>query len=189
MMPQSPEEMAAAIIANMPEKTGRPIEHWLAIAKKSGLSKHGQIITMLKADHGLTHGYANVVAIKHREAAEGGPASPDELIEAQYAGAKAGLRPIYDAIMARVLEFGPDVEVIPRKAYASLRRSTQFGLVQPSTKTRVDLGLKLPDEAAGTRLEASGSFSDMVTHRVRVSDASQVDDELIGWLRNAYERA
>ena len=70
-MPTSPEEMAAAMVANMKSKTGKTLEQWLAIAKTTGAEKHGQIVKALKADHGLTHGYANLVAHKARAALEG----------------------------------------------------------------------------------------------------------------------
>jgi hypothetical protein len=65
-MPASPEEMANAMIANMKEKTGKTLEQWLAIAKKTGAAKHREIVKALKSDHGMTHGYANLVAHKLR---------------------------------------------------------------------------------------------------------------------------
>jgi hypothetical protein len=71
----------------------------------------------------------------------------------------------------------------------SLRRTKQFGLIQPATATRVDVGLVLKDVAPSGRLEASGSFNAMVTHRVRVGNVSEVDPELIAWLRQAYANA
>jgi len=71
----------------------------------------------------------------------------------------------------------------------SLRRSKQFGLIQPSTATRVDVGLNLKGVGAKGRLEASGSFNSMCTHRVRLENAKQVDAELPGWLRKACDNA
>ena len=71
----------------------------------------------------------------------------------------------------------------------ALRRNKQFGIVQPSTKTRVDVGINLKGVEPTERLEASDSFNSMVSHRVRVTDATQIDDELIGWLRQAYDMA
>ena len=68
-----------------------------------------------------------------------------------------------------------------------MRRSKQFGLIQPSTKTRVDLGLNLKDIPPQGRLEASGSFNAMVSHRVRLNEPGDVDDEVKGWLKAAYE--
>ena len=82
---------------------------------------------------------------------------------------------------------GDDVELAPKKAYVSLRRSKQFAIVQPSTKTRLDLGLNLGAMPPAGRLEAAGSFNAMVTHRVRLQGADEIDEAVIGWLRAAYE--
>jgi predicted transport protein len=184
-MAKSPEEMAASMIQNLPEKTGKSLEEWLEITRASGLEKHGQILKMLKADHGMTHGFANLVAMKTLQS--GPEPSQDDLVQAQYSGPKADLRPIYDAIVAEIAKFGGDVEISAKKAYVSLRRHKQFGIVQPSTKTRVDVGINLKGVDSTDRLEASGSFNAMVSHRVRVSEEAQVDAELIAWLRQAYD--
>ena len=188
-MAQSPEEMAAAMIRNLPEKTGRSLEEWLVITKTSGLEKHGAITKYLKQDHGLTHGFANLIAHKTLQAGKAADGEEGDPVAAQYAGPKAGLRPIYDAIVAQVSKFGPEVELSPKKSYVSLRRNKQFAIVQASTRTRVDVGLNLKGEATTERLEASGSFSGMCSHRVRLNAADQVDHELVGWLRQAYERS
>lgn len=176
------------MIHNLEEKTGKPFAEWLQVARASKLTKHGEIVKFLKTEHGLTHGYANLVAHKTlgSDAAE---FEGDDLIAAQYAGAKAALHPIYEALMAAVNGFGDDVEIAPKKAYVSLRRKKQFGCIQPSTATRMDVGINLKDVAPAGRLEASGSFNAMVSHRVRVTDLAEVDQELIGWLRQAYEAA
>ena len=187
-MPKSPAEMEAAMIANLKEKTGKTLPAWVKIAKASGFAKHGEIVKHLKSEHGLTHGYANLVAHNVTKGSSA-HAAADDLVEAQYAGAKAGLRPIYDALMKRIAKFGKDVEVSPKKAYVSLRRSKQFALVQPSTKTRLDVGLNLKGVEPTARLEASGSFNSMCTHRVRLTEAKDVDAELLGWLEDAYGRA
>lgn len=181
----TPEEQLQSMMGNLQEKTGNTLEHWLGVVKSSGLAKHGEIVKMLKADHSMTHGYANLVAHEARKPA-GSADAADDPVAGQYAG-KESLRPIYDRIVAAVEGFGDDVELAPKKAYVSLRRAKQFGLVQPSTKTRVDVGIQLKDVDPGDRLEASGSFNAMVSHRVRVADPDEVDDQLIGWLRDAYD--
>ena len=107
----------------------------------------------------------------------------------QYAGPKAALRPIYDLLVKKIEAFGADVELAPKKAYVSLRRSLQFGLIQPSTATRVDVGMNLKGVAPRGRLEPSGSFNSMCSHRVRLESVKQVDAELLGWLRQAYDHA
>ena len=107
-------------------------------------------------------------------------------MDTQYSGPKVELRPIYDKLIAEISKFGKDVEIAPKKSYVSLRRNKQFGLIQPSTKTRVDVGINLKGAKTGARLEASGSFNAMVSHRVRVGNVKDVDRELIGWLKKAY---
>lgn len=183
----SPEEMAQAMIDNMKEKTGRSKEEWLPLVRASGLEKHGQILKWLKSEHSVTHGFASLIA--HLALAEGQDApSETDLVDAQYAGAKAGLRPIYDALVQATGEFGDDVEVSPKKTYVSLRRSKQFAILKPSTKTRFDLGINLGDAPETERLQPAGSMG-MVSHKVALAEVGQVDAEVIGWLRQAYERA
>jgi len=189
-MPASPEDMAASVVANMKAKTGKTLEQWLAEAKKTGAEKHGAIVKALKADHGLTHGYANLVAHKFLKSDAGSKADGGtDLVAAQYAGPKADLKPIYDAIIKAARSFGRDVEVAPKKTYVSLRRNKQFAIVQPSTRTRVDLGINLKGEPAAGRLETSGSFNAMVSHRVRLDKPADVDKDVKAWLKKAWSDA
>lgn len=187
-MAKSPQDAEATMIANLKENTGKTLEQWLALVAKSKLVKHGEIVAMLKNDHGVTHGYANLIAHKALKSdaasAEGG-----DLVDQQYSGAKSALKPIYDTLVAEINKFGEDVELAPKKAYVSIRRSKQFAILQPSTATRLDVGINLKGVAPAGRLEASGSFNAMVTHRVRVESAKDVNKELIGWLKKAYESA
>lgn len=190
-MAKTPEEMAAAMVANLAEKTGRALPAWLALVQTHGATKHGEIVKWLKSEHGITHGYANLIAHHALNASattvEGG--GGDDLVAAQYASGKEALLPIYEALRTQLARFGADVEFSPKKAYVSVRRTKQFALIQPSTRTRVDVGIQLPDRAPQGRLEASGSFNAMVSHRIRVGTAKEVDRELLDWLREAYERA
>jgi hypothetical protein len=186
-MAKSPEEMRDSMVANMPEKTGKPLQDWITIIQASGLEKHGEMIKLLKTEHGMTHGFANLVAHEARGGVVSAPAAGDDLVAAQYAGGKAALKPIHDALVDAVQGFGSDVELAPKKAYVSLRRAKQFGLIQPSTKTRVDVGINLKGHEPQGRLEASGSFNAMVSHRVKLASVDEVDAELIAWLKAAYE--
>ena len=179
----------ATMMRNLEEKTGKSIDAWADVALASGRAKHGEIVAFLKSEHGLGHGYANLVAQRALHPPDEAAGGDETLVESQYAGKKAGLRPIYDAIVSAVEGLGDDVEVSPKKTYVSLRRSKQFALVQPSTSDRVDVGINLKGVPAEGRLEASGSFNSMVSHRVRVTSRDEVDAELIGWLRRAYDGA
>ena len=187
-MGKSPDEILANTIANLADKTGKSLEQWLVVTRKSGLEKHGQIIKMLKADHAMTHGYANLVATMTLRGDTPEPTGHD-LIAAQYAGPKADLIPIYDKLADEVSKFGADVELAPKKTYVSLRRNKQFALIQPSTKTRVDVGINLKGTEPTGKLEAAGSFNAMVSHRVRLAGLEDIDSDLLGWLKAAYEAA
>ncbi len=188
-MAKSPEEMTAFMVENLKEKTGKSLDDWLKVARSCGHTKHGEIVKHLKEEHGLTHGYANLIVHKALASDAGSAADEADLVEAQYVGAKAALRPIYEALLTLVRKFGKDVEVAPKKAYVSLRRNKQFAIFQPSTATRLDVGINLKGAPTTARLEASGSFNSMVSHRVRVASLQEVDAELAGWLRQAYDAA
>jgi predicted transport protein len=187
-MPKSPDELANTMIANFKEKTGKTLEQWIAIAKKSGAAKHGDIMKLLKGDYGMTHGFANLVALKTLKSDAASMGEATDLVAAQYAGEKAALKPIYDALIKLANGCGA-VEVAPKKAYVSLRRNKQFAIIQPSTKTRVDLGLNLKNEPATDRLEKSGSFNAMVSHRVRIEKVSDVDRDIEAWMKIAWSNA
>ena len=188
-MPSNVDEMTNTMLQNLEEKTGKNLDLWIQIVNNSQVTRHKEIIGHLKSEYGLTYGYANLIALKTRESLEGKPPTGDSLVDMQYSGNKSGLRPIYDAIIGGVKSFGKDVEVAPKKAYVSLRRSKQFAIVQPSTKTRVDVGINLKGTDPGGRLEPSGSFNAMVSHRVRITERDQVDEQLFQWLKSAYEAA
>lgn len=128
--------------------------------------------------------------LARRKAAESGRSVTEvDLVDEQYAGDKAALRPIYDILITKVQAFGEDVDVSPKKTYVSLRRKRQFAILQPSTKTRLDVGINLKDVKSQGRLEVSGSFNSMVSHRVLLESKDQIDEELVGWLHAAYDES
>ena len=169
------------------DKTGKSLPEWIKIVRASGVEKHKEIINFLKSEHGFTYGFANFVAHKSK-ASDAGSQQDDDLIANQYTG-KEVLFPIYEEILSIVSGFGDDIEIAPKKSSVSLRRKRQFALVQPSTKTRIDLGLKLNDAQLSSRLETSGPFGTMCTNRIQLTVDSAVDEEVINWLKLAYEQA
>jgi len=176
------------MIKNLEEKTGKKFEAWIALVKKSKLEKHGEIIKMLKEKFGFTHGYANLVAHKAKETDSGSVTNTDDLVAAQYKG-KEELRPFYNKLIKAITAFGKDVELAPKRAYVSIRAKKQFALIQPSTKTRLDVGINLKGTPPSGKLEASGSFNAMCSHRVRIEKENDMDKALINWLKTAYEQA
>lgn len=177
------------MLSNMPEKTGKALEEWFAILESKNFEKHGQMLTFLKDEHGLTHGYANTIALLFRQKAAGGPPKDKDLIAAQYEK-KPNLKPIFEKLVDLVQSFGPDVEFAPKKSYVSLRRSRQFGIIQPSTKTRMDIGLNLASDVKVSGCLIKGDrWNGMCTHRLEIQSGEEITSEMIDWLRKAYEMA
>ncbi len=179
------EEGLRAQLRNIETATGRSIEQWVAAIRGSGHARHGQIVAWLKAEHGLSHGSANRLALTAL-AADAPPSGADPLAEL-FADRPAEVRAIRDRLWSEIERLGP-VEVAPKKGYVSLRRRTQFGMIRPAAK-HVDLGLVLPDVPVTDRLESAATFNALFSHRVRVRSVDDVDPELVGWLRRAWERA
>lgn len=176
-----------AAFGTMPETlqqtTGRSLDEWLAIVRATGLEKHGQIVAALKQDHGLSHGYANMLALLSRGY---GQQADDELLEGLFAGPRASLRPIYDRLLDQVRALGPDVEVATKKTMVSFRRSKQFACFTPTSAKRVDVGVAFRSGAPNSaRIKATPGG--MTSHVVRVESPEEIDDELSGWVRAAYD--
>jgi predicted transport protein len=169
------------------EKTGKPLEHWLKIVKESKIKKHKAIIDFLKSEHGFTYGFANFVSLKARKS-DAGSMDATDLLTNQYKG-KENLKPIYEKLLEKIGEFGNDITITPKKDSVSFIRKRQFILIKPATKTRIDLGLKLKGKELTERLESSGPFGAMCTHRVRLDSIKDVDSELIGWIKEAYQKS
>lgn len=172
------------MIDNMPEKTGRSLDEWKAILKKKAFAKHSEGVQFLKTEYQVTHGFANTIVTLSKEE----NSTPDNLVEVQYKG-KENLIPIYKKLIAYVKSMGSDVTITPKKTSVSIIRKRQFVLIKPATKTRIDLGFKLKGKPTTDRLENSGPFGTMCTHRVRLSEESEIDEELKSWIAEAYEKS
>ncbi|HSK22751.1 MAG TPA: DUF4287 domain-containing protein [Egicoccus sp.] len=182
----TPEQQVATQLANIERDHGLTPTRVAELVRDRGLEKHGQIIALLKAEHGMGHGNANLLATKARELLAGGPARSDDLLAAQYAGAKVHLRAIHDRLVELARSLGDDVEVVVQKTGVSLRRRKQFAVLRPVSSKRAELGLNLPGTPADARIEEA---SGMCSHRLYLHDATEVDTAVAGWLRQAYDRA
>ena len=184
------DKAVATQLANIEKRSGKTLAELGEILRASGLAKHGELRDYLKRELGMGHGDAN--ATVHHVMGSGGAAEAsgkdnDALLDAIYTGPKAALRPIHDKLMAAMAGFG-DFEIAPKKGYLSLRRKKQFAMLGPATNTRVELGLNMKGLAATTRLleQAPGG---MCNCKVRLTDAAEVDAELLAWARQAYDSA
>lgn len=179
-------------LANIEKRTGKSVAALLAVVKNSGLSKHGEIVAMLKSSLGMGHGDANLIAHVARTAGEPSAAanadrSISEVIDGLYSGPKEALRPIHDKLMQALDAFG-DFEVAPKKTYVSYRRKKQFAMIGPATNSRVEVGLNMKGVDPTQRLVAQPSGK-MCNYLVKLTDVDQVNAELISWVKTAYDNA
>ena len=172
------------MIDNMPEKTGKSLDEWKKILKTKSFEKHSEGVKYLKSEHHVTHGFANTIITLSKEDNN----TSEDLVESQYKG-KKDLFPIYEELINYLKSLGSDVTISPKKGSVSIIRKRQFVLIKPTTKTRIDLGFKLKDKPITNRLENSGPFGTMCTHRVRISKSEEIDTELKGWIIEAYEKS
>ncbi len=180
------EKAEQTMVDNLHKITGLTLFEWVQLIRGKNFGKHGEIIKFLKEERGLTHGFANLIALKSRAADAGSIVDKEELIEKQYKG-KEHFRPFYDQIVSEVIKFGEDIEIAPKNANVSLRRKKQFALLEPKTKTRFEIGINLKGQEPKGKLEASGNT--MCTHKISITHLDDLDDEVFGWLRKAYDDA
>lgn len=176
------------MIENLQKNTGKTLKEWIEIVKKEAIEKHGEIIKFLKEKHSLTHGFANLIALKAKGTDAGSAENQDDLINKQYQG-KEHLKPIYEKLIEEVQKFGNDVEIAPKNANVSLRRKKQFALLHPVTKTRFEIGINLKGQEPKGKLEAVTSANAMCSHKINITDLKDVDEEVIHWIKTAYNSA
>jgi predicted transport protein len=182
-----PRTIMGPMADSLEATTGRSVEDWLVIVRGLGLQRHGEILAALKRDHGLSHGYANLLALVATGYGQQGEA---ELVEGLFVGPKAGLRPLYDRILEIATGLGDDVAIAPKKTMVSFRRKKQFACFTPMSAKRVDLGVNLrgdlADEAVGVaRLRPTPGG--MASHVFAITTPEEVDDEVMAWIRRAYD--
>ena len=177
-------------LANIEKRTGKTLDELTKLIKGSGLTKHGEVRDWLKQELGMGHGDANTlvhVAFKSSPATDDSVEDETTAADRIYTGPKAALRTVHDAVMTAISAFGP-FEVSPKKTYVSLRRKKQFAMVGPGTNTRVDVGINMKGVDGTSRLEALPAGG-MCQYRVKLTNASEVDKELLAWVRKAYDES
>jgi len=182
-------------IKELPEKTGRSLEEWMALTQKSGPATEKERRDWLKKEYKL--GTNSAAWIAERLEGKGGEEdSPEaylktavEWVEAQYSGPRAGLRPLYEELLKLGLGLAKDVKACPCKTMVPLYRNHVFAQIKPATNTRIDFGLALGNMRTPKRLIDTGGYEkkDRITHRIEVKSKADIDDELKKWLRKAYE--
>jgi predicted transport protein len=186
----SPEDMLSAVAASVEERTGRTLEEWVALVAASGVDPLDQnaVRRWLRDVHGVRQN--TQWAIADQVAVRAGWVRPtvEQYADLQYAGRRAGLRPVFEAVRDAALALGDDVRMEGRSTYVPFTRGRQFAAVAAATATRVDLGLRLPAPPDSPLLQPAKAPG-QATHKVSLTSVSDVDDQVRALLRAAYEQA
>src|SRR5262245_43801320 len=180
-----PDKALQTQLANIEQRTGKTLAQLHSILEQSGLQKHGEMVAMLKEKLGMGHGDANTVV--HMRAAKPAPADAGDPLDAIYSGSKAPLRALHEAVLAKLATFGP-FEVAPKKANVSLRGKKQWALLGPGSKGRLEIGINMKGVPGSERLVEQPPGG-MCQYKVWVTEPREIDAELLGWLRIAYDAA
>ena len=181
--------MLGAVSASLAERTGRSLAEWVALVQASGIDPLDQnaVRRWLRAEHGVPQNSQWAIADAAAQAAGWVRPTVEEYIDSQYRGAKAGLRPIYDALAAAIMALGEDVRVEGRGGYTPFTRGRQFAAVAAAARDRVDLGLRFTAPPASARLQPSNGPG-QATHKIALRSVADVDGEVLGLLQAAYEQ-
>lgn len=186
--------MVQKAIQELPAKTGRSLDAWIKLIKKSGPKTEKERREWLKIQHGLGTNYAAWLAERAEGKGEDGDPeaylrAAEGYVEKMYSGSKESLRPIYDALLRLGLGLGKDVKACPCQTIVPLYRKHVFAQIKPTTQTRIDLGFALKDLRASGRLIDTGGFAkkDRITHRIPITSVKDIDGEVKRWLKAAYE--
>ncbi len=181
------DKATMTMIENLEKNTGKSLDHWIDLVKSQNFAKHGDAMKFLKETHGFTHGYANLVVHKSKGSDAESVGDKESLIVQQYKG-KEHLFPFYQKLLAGIQQFGDDIEILPKNAYVSLKRKKQFATLTPASKTRFDIGINLRGQDPQGKLEAEKPNA-MCSHKIKLTEFDDVDPEVVGWLRKAYDNA
>ena len=177
----------SAVIGSMAARTGRSLEEWLALVQDSGIDPLDQnaVRRWLRSQHGVPQNSQWAIADAAARAAGWVRPSVEEYIDSQYRGAKAALRPIYDAIAGAAMSLGDDVTIEGRSGYTPFVRGRQFAAVAAAARDRVDLGLRFTDPPAAACLQPA-TGPGQATHKVALHTVADVTDEVLHLLHVAY---
>jgi Domain of unknown function (DUF5655)/Domain of unknown function (DUF4287) len=188
-MAPTPDEMLTAVSESLAARTGRSLDEWLVLVQASGIDPLDQaaVRRWLRTEHGVPQNSQWAIADAAARAAGWTRPSAADYVDAQYAGAKAALRPIYEALAAAITGFGDDVTVEGRGTYTPFVRGRQFAAVAAATRDRVDVGLRFADPPDSPRLQPA-SGPGQATHKLSLRTPADVGGEVLGLLRLAYEQ-
>jgi predicted transport protein len=182
-MALGPKQMGEAILRNLEDKTGKTLEQWLTLVKKSKLADKKQVIDFLKSEHNLGHFQAQKIYECFSETNI--YAETDRFIPNLFNSAE--LLKAYKKIEATLLKMGKDVRVQPCKTYIPFYRTNQFCIVKASKDKKITIGLNLPsDFKTDLFKKAKTVASERINYQTTLESIADFDAQLIEIIKIAY---
>ena len=183
-------------LGELKQKSGRSLEEWLKLIKKEGPQDEKERRNWLRDQYGQNTMTATWLA--ERSVGKGAEMEDPDLylesaerdVDKMFAGGKAHLRRVYDALLKVGLKTGKEAKACPCTTIVPLYRKHVFAQIKPATQTRIDMGFALGDMKPTGRLIDTGGFvkKDRITHRIPIASLDDIDDEVKHWLKVAYDR-
>ncbi len=184
------KQALATQLANIEQRSGKTWLELASLINSSNLTKHNELVAMLKATLGMGHGDANTLVHTVRQTdtqSAVADLTEQQVLDSLYVGAKAALRPIHDMLLANIQQWGP-FEAAAKKTYVSYRRNKQFAMIGPATNSQLEVGLNIKQLPEDARLKALPA-GQMCNYKVRLKDINEVDSQLLAWLAAAFAAA
>lgn len=187
-MAKTSGEFEQEFIQTAKEKTGRTLDQWLPVVKKSGLSKQMEIANWLKTEHKMTHLQASLLAGLYLN--DGKPVYQNEssLLENQFAKCE-DMRPLFDAASEKILSIFHDAQLIPKKTYLSYTATREFAAINIKPK-EIRLGMDLGETEFNETVQKTKLSGPMprISHMAVITDMKQFDKKLMEYLQLSYNR-
>jgi len=189
MATKNPKDMMASVATSMQQRTGKTLEEWVKAVQASGIDPLDQkaVRNWLKRAHQIPQNSQWAIADAAAQAAGWQRPTNEGYTDSQYAGDKAALRPFFDALRNLAETCGVDVTMEGRGSYTPFVHNRQFMAVEPSSKTKVTLGLRFKTAPTSPLLE-EGKAPGQCTHRIVFTHAEQISPEIAALIKAAYDQ-
>ncbi len=187
-MAKESERLEREFIATAREKTGKELAAWMQVIGSRGETKPNAILNWLKQTHNLNHMQANFLSGIYLN--DGKPVFDHKVLFAKLFESKGPLLAVYKSLETAIQKRLSDALFIPTKTYVSIEAKRCFACAT-LTKNTIRVGLDLGDLPFDDYVQKARSLGAMpnLTHMVEISTAVDVNDELIGYVQQAYNNA
>ncbi|MEM9388825.1 MAG: DUF5655 domain-containing protein [Bacteroidota bacterium] len=186
-MAKTSYQIEQEFLQGLEKTTGRQLEEWMQIIKESGHSTRNDILDWLKVNHDFRHVNASLLAGVFMNGGQPVYADDEGLLADQFKK-KEHLKPIYTALVDKIMESIPETEIIIKKTYSSLNAKREYAAIGIKSK-EIRLAMDLDGEPGGLYEKQTGiGCMPRISHMIKIVDESQIDDGLLADLKSAFDR-